>query len=88
MRVTALSVDMNHYTQTKGIDKATIPSKCASRWLLLYVMKANFLEKLILSHTNTRLIRNKFDSLVHMIDKNVDIFLITERKLDDSFPIA
>lgn len=51
-------------------------------------MKANFLEKLILSHTNTRLIRNKFDSLVHMIDKNVDIFLITERKLDDSFPIA
>ena len=45
-------------------------------------------DKLILSHVNVNSIRNKFDSLVYMLDKNVDIFLISETKLDDSSPSA
>ena len=50
-------------------------------------MKICSLDKLILGHVNTNSIRNKFDSLIYMLDKNIDI-LIPETKLDDSFPSA
>ena len=36
-------------------------------------------------HVNINSIRNKFDSLIYTLGKNVDIFLISETKLDDSF---
>ena len=42
-------------------------------------------DKLILGYVNLNSIRNKFDFLIYMLDKNVDIFLISETKLDDSF---
>ena len=32
--------------------------------------------------------RNKFETLKFIIDNNIDIFLISEAKLDDSFPLA
>ena len=51
-------------------------------------MQIRLPDKLILSHVNINSIRNKFDSLIYMRDKNVDIFLISETKLDDSFPSA
>ena len=42
--------------------------------------------KIIISHLNINSIRNKFDCLTYLIDKNVDIFLISESKLDSTFP--
>ena len=48
-------------------------------------MKAQLLHKLILSHLNTNLIRNKFEALRFIIDINIDIFLTSETKLDDLF---
>ena len=45
-------------------------------------------DKLILGHVNINSTRNKFDFLIYMLDKNVGIFLISETKLDDSFPLA
>ena len=51
-------------------------------------MKTRSPDKLILGHVSINLIRNKFDSLVYMLDKNIDTFLISEMKLDDSFPSA
>ena len=51
-------------------------------------MKIRSPDKLILGHVNVNSIRNKFDSLMYMLDKNVDIFLISETKLDDWFPSA
>ena len=51
-------------------------------------MKIRSLDKLILGHVNTNSIRNEFDSLIYMLDKNIDILLIPETKLDDSFPSA
>ena len=48
-------------------------------------MKIRSPDKLILGHVNINSIRNKFDSLIYMLDKNIDIFLISETKLDDSF---
>ena len=44
------------------------------------------MNKLIIAHLNINSLRNKFDSLSFMIENNVDILLISETKLDDSFP--
>ena len=44
--------------------------------------------ELILGHLNINSIPNKFEALKLMIDNNIDTFLISETKLDDSFPSA
>ena len=49
-------------------------------------MKAQSSDKLILGHLNINSIRNKFEVLNFIIDNNIDMFLISETKQDDSFP--
>ena len=44
------------------------------------------LNKLIFAHLNINSIRNKFDNLSKLIRGKVDILLISETKIDDSFP--
>ena len=41
-------------------------------------------DKLILGHVSINSIKNKCYSLVYMLDKKVNIFLISETKLDES----
>ena len=41
---------------------------------------------LILAHININFIRCKFDQLVYGVKGNFDVLMITETKLDDSFP--
>ena len=52
---------------------------------LNFICKDN-LKKLIIAHLNKNSIGNKFDFLVDKIKGNVDIMLISETKLDNSFP--
>ena len=40
----------------------------------------------IIGHTNTNSIRNKFEPLVSFIKNNLDILMISETKIDDTFP--
>ena len=40
----------------------------------------------ILAHLNINSLRNKFDILTNQIEGNVDVMVISETKLDDSFP--
>ena len=42
--------------------------------------------KLTFGHLNINYLRNKFDQLPEMVKGFVDIFFISESKLDDSFP--
>ena len=51
-------------------------------------MKGQSSNKMILSHLNIDSIRNKFEALKFIVDSNKDLFLISETKLDDSFPRA
>ena len=51
-------------------------------------MKICLPDKVTLVYVNINSIRSKFDSLLYMLDKNVDIFLISGTKLDDFFPSA
>ena len=49
-------------------------------------MKIQFPDKLIIAHLNINSIKNKFDPLSFMVENNADILIISETKLDDSFP--
>ena len=51
-------------------------------------MKAQSSDKLILGHLNISSIRDKFEALKFTIGNNIDIFLIPETNLDNSFPTA
>ena len=42
--------------------------------------------RLVIGHININSLRNKFESLKILIKGNIDILVITESKLDESFP--
>ena len=44
--------------------------------------------RLIIAQLNINSLRNKFDSFSQMVKDNVDILLISETKIDSSFPTA
>ena len=51
-------------------------------------MKILLSDKLILGHVNINSTRSKTDTLVYVLDKNVDVFLISETKLDNYFSLT
>ena len=52
----------------------------------LHTLRRKNLNKLILAQLNINSLRNKFDLLMSLIKNNVDILMISETKLDESFP--
>ena len=52
----------------------------------LQTTRKDNLNKLIFAHLNINSIWNKFDSLADIIKDNIDILMISETKVDDSFP--
>ena len=59
---------------TKGLSLNDLRSKCPNQ--------------IILAHININSIRNKFDMLCEFIQRNLDILLVSETKIDESFPSA
>ena len=55
---------------------------------LLQKMRLTCKNNLIITHLNINSIRNKFDLLKELIAKNIDILVISETKLDPSFPLG
>ena len=53
--------------------------------VLKSIRKEN-LDKLIFAHLNINLIRNKIDLLSEQVRGNIDVLLVSETKIDDSFP--
>ena len=49
-------------------------------------MGNNNANKIIIAHLNMNYVGNKFDISVGIVKDNVDILMISESKLDDSFP--
>ena len=54
----------------------------------LKVMKENSPNKIIMGHLNINSVRNTFEASQYIINRNLDIILLLETKLDDSFPSA
>ena len=46
------------------------------------------LNEFILAHLNINSIRNKFELLSEQIKGNADVSMISETKIDDSFPVG
>ena len=46
------------------------------------------LNKIVIGHLNINSLRNKFDFLVTQVKGYIDILMISETKLDESFPIG
>ena len=44
--------------------------------------------RVIIGHINIDSVRNKFEPLKKMIQDNIDFLLVSETKLDDTFPIG
>ena len=55
-------------------------------FLILRNIKLKNVNRLIIGHLNINSVRNKFEPLKKLIQCNIDIFIITETKIDESFP--
>ena len=64
-----------------SVDPVIANAKIGSRKI-----KVQFPGKLIIAHLNINSTTNKFESLSFMVENNVDMLLISETKLEDSFP--
>ena len=51
-------------------------------------IRINNVNKVVIRHININFIRNKFDMLSSMVKDNIDILMVSETKLDSSFPQA
>ena len=54
----------------------------------LRALRKKKLNKLIIAHLNVNSLRNKFELLKKQIQDNIDILMISETKIDASFPIG
>ena len=51
-------------------------------------IRINNINCLIIGQLNINSLRNKSEQLSTMINGNIDIFMISETKLDETFPVA
>ena len=42
----------------------------------------------MIAQTNINSIRNKFETLISLVTSDIDILMISERKIDESFPLS
>ena len=45
-------------------------------------------KKVVMGHLNINSLPNKFEGIMDIVAKNIDVFLISETKIDYSFPEA
>ena len=79
-----------YQAQKQCIDQISSPSRNSEQDLLSEVtlseIRKSSKDKLIIGNLNLNSLPHKFDQLKLMIQGKIDILVITETKLDDSFP--
>ena len=55
---------------------------------ILNDLRCRNLNRILIGHLNINSLRNKFEILVSSIAVNLDILMISETKLDESFPVS
>ena len=67
----------------------TIENNCEEcPFEILKKIRINNVKRVAIGHININSIRNKFDMLTSMVKDNIDILMVSETKLDSSFPQA
>ena len=69
------------------VSTTTVTSKDDFKTKLKDIRIAN-LNRIVISHININSIRNKFELLAEAVMGNVDILMVTEKKIDKSFPTS
>ena len=64
-------------------DKKRIDAKT-----ILKSMRRENTNKLVFAHVNINSLRNKFELLADQVTGNIDVLMISETKIDDSFPLG
>ena len=64
------------------------PQKCENFTDFLFNIRKHHSNKIIMAHININSLRNKFDMLTNSVSEYIDILMISETKLDDTFPHA
>ena len=57
------------------------------RGLMLKLFWSHYTKKIVFAHININSLRNKFELLVDQIKGNINVVVISEIKIDDSFPL-
>ena len=66
---------------------STLPDEAPDTTAILKDIKLNNINRLVVGHININSLSNKFESLKFLFKGNIDILVITETKLDESFPL-
>ena len=72
--------------KTDDIKTTYLDDKDITPYAFLKKLRLENINRLIIGHLNINSVRNKFDLLADMIRGNIDILLLTESKIDASFP--
>ena len=56
--------------------------------IILNELRAKNSERLIIAHININSVEHKFESIVSLVKNKVDIIMISETKIDESFPLS
>ena len=79
----------SHCTNTDNqISNAFVDTPEDTHLMQLKSLRTKNQEKLIFAHININSIRNKFIILKEFVKNTIDILLISETKIDDTFPSA
>ena len=62
--------------------------KCENFTDFLFNIRKHHSNKVIMTHININSLGNKFDMLTNSVSEYIDILMISETKLDDTFPHA
>ena len=62
--------------------------KCENFIDFLFTIRKHHSSKIIMAHISINSLRNKFDTLTNSVTEYIDILMISETKLDDTFPHA
>ena len=91
MSMSNFSSKKNTNVKSKSENESEIkdePQKCENFTDFLFSIRKKHSNKIIMAHININSLRNKFDMLTNSLTEYIDILMISETKLDNTFPYA
>ena len=85
-------VSINSYevtcTQNVSLPIQNRPSNLTNNNSNLHQVRINNPSRIIFGQININSIRNKFEQLIYIVNNEIDILMVSETKLDDTFPTS
>ena len=76
------------YTQNASLALYNCPSNLTNNNSNSHQARFNNPSRIIFGQINVSLIRNKFEQLIYFFNKKIDNLIVSEAKLDDTFPVS